>query len=204
VFTGIIETTGIIEEADVSAANTQLTINAPRLGLHNVAIGDSISVSGCCLTVVSKTSETFSVDVSQETLSLTHGLVQGAEVNLEKSLRFGDRLGGHLVSGHVDGVGTVTTMDDLGASWHLQIEAPNEMAKFVARKGSVTVNGISLTVNSVKDLPNGNAVFDINIIPHTHQVTTIRLLRKGSKVNLEIDLVARYLERMLGVPVKSQ
>jgi riboflavin synthase len=203
VFTGIIETTGIIEKADISAANTQLTINAPRLGLHNVAIGDSISVSGCCLTVVSKTSETFSVDVSQETLSLTHGLVQGAEVNLEKSLRFGDRLGGHLVSGHVDGVGTVTTMDDLGASWHLQIEAPNEMAKFVARKGSVTVNGISLTVNSVKDLPNGNAVFDINIIPHTHQVTTIRLLRKGSKVNLEIDLVARYLERMLGVPVKS-
>jgi riboflavin synthase len=197
VFTGIIETTGIIEKADVSAANTQLTINAPRLGLHNVAIGDSISVSGCCLTVVAKTAETFSVDVSQETLSLTHGLVQGAEVNLEKSLRFGDRLGGHLVSGHVDGVGTVITMDDLGASWHLQIEAPSEMAKYVARKGSVTVNGISLTVNSVKDLPNGNAVFDINIIPHTHQVTTIRLLRKGSKVNLEIDLVARYLERML-------
>jgi riboflavin synthase len=198
VFTGIIETTGIIEKADVSAANTQLTINAPRLGLHNVAIGDSISVSGCCLTVVAKSAETFSVDVSQETLSLTHGLVQGAEVNLEKSLRFGDRLGGHLVSGHVDGVGTVTTMDDLGASWHLQIEAPSEMAKFVARKGSVTVNGISLTVNNVKDLPNGNAVFDINIIPHTFQLTTIRLLRKGSKVNLEIDLVARYLERMLG------
>jgi riboflavin synthase len=197
VFTGIIETTGIIEKAEVSAANTQLTINAPRLGLHNVAIGDSISVSGCCLTVVAKSAETFTVDVSQETLSLTHGLVQGAEVNLEKSLRFGDRLGGHLVSGHVDGVGTVTTMGDLGASWHLQIEAPSEMAKFVARKGSVTVNGISLTVNNVKDLPNGNAVFDINIIPHTHQVTTIRLLRKGSKVNLEIDLVARYLERML-------
>jgi riboflavin synthase len=203
VFTGIIETTGIIEKADVSAANTQLTINAPRLGLHNIAIGDSISVSGCCLTVVAKTPETFTVDVSQETLSLTYGLVQGAEVNLEKSLRFGDRLGGHLVSGHVDGVGIVTTMDDLGASWHLQIEAPNEMAKFVARKGSVTVNGISLTVNSVKDLPNGNAVFDINIIPHTFQLTTIRLLRKGSKVNLEIDLVARYLERMLGVPVRS-
>lgn len=203
-FTGIIETTGIIEKADVSAANTQLTINAPRLGLHNVAIGDSISVSGCCLTVVAKTAETFTVDVSQETLSLTHGLVQGAEVNLEKSLRFGDRLGGHLVSGHVDGVGTVTTMDDLGASWHLQIEAPNEMAKFVARKGSVTVNGISLTVNSVKDLPNGNAVFDINIIPHTFQLTTIRLLRKGSKVNLEIDLVARYLERMLGAPLKFE
>ncbi len=197
-FTGIIETTGIIEKAEVSAANTRLTISAPRLGLHNVAIGDSISVSGCCLTVVSTTPETFSVDVSQETLSLVHGLVQGAEVNLEKSLRFGDRLGGHLVSGHVDGVGIVATMDDLGASWHLQIEAPNEMAKFVARKGSVTVNGISLTVNNVKDLPNGNALFDINIIPHTFQFTTIRLLRKGSKVNLEVDLVARYLERMLG------
>ena len=202
-FTGIVETTGIIERADVSTANTRLSIIAPRLGLHNVSIGDSISVSGCCLTVVAKTPESFMVDVSQETLSLTYGLVQGAEVNLEKSLRFGDRLGGHLVSGHVDGVGTVTTMDDLGASWHLQIEAPNEMAKFVARKGSVTVNGISLTVNNVKDLPNGNAIFDINIIPHTFQFTTIRLLRKGSKVNLEIDLVARYLERMLGTQVKS-
>ena len=202
-FTGIVETTGIIERADVSTANTRLSIIAPRLGLHNVSIGDSISVSGCCLTVVAKTPESFMVDVSQETLSLTYGLVQGAEVNLEKSLRFGDRLGGHLVSGHVDGVGTVTTMDDLGASWHLQIEAPSEMAKFVARKGSVTVNGISLTVNNVKDLPNGNAIFDINIIPHTFQFTTIRLLRKGSKVNLEIDLVARYLERMLGTQVKS-
>ncbi len=202
-FTGIVETTGIIERADVSTTNTRLSINSPRLGLHNVSIGDSISVSGCCLTVVAKTPESFMVDVSQETLSLTCGLVQGAEVNLEKSLRFGDRLGGHLVSGHVDGVGTVTTMDDLGASWHLQIEAPNEMAKFVARKGSVTVNGISLTVNNVKDLPNGNAVFDINIIPHTFQFTTIRLLRKGSKVNLEIDLVARYLERMLGTSTQS-
>ncbi len=202
-FTGIVETTGIIERADVSTTNTRLSINSPRLGLHNVSIGDSISVSGCCLTVVAKTPESFMVDVSQETLSLTCGLVQGAEVNLEKSLRFGDRLGGHLVSGHVDGVGTVTTMDDLGASWHLQIEAPNEMAKFVARKGSVTVNGISLTVNNVKDLPNGNAVFDINIIPHTFQFTTIRLLRKGSKVNLEVDLVARYLERMLGTSTQS-
>ncbi len=202
-FTGIVETTGIIERADVSTTNTRLSINSPRLGLHNVSIGDSISVSGCCLTVVAKTPESFMVDVSQETLSLTCGLVQGAEVNLEKSLRFGDRLGGHLVSGHVDGVGTVTTMDDLGASWHLQIEAPNGMAKFVARKGSVTVNGISLTVNNVKDLPNGNAVFDINIIPHTFQFTTIRLLRKGSKVNLEIDLVARYLERMLGTSTQS-
>ena len=196
-FTGIIETTGLIEKAEVTAANTRLVINAPRLGLHNVAIGDSVAVSGCCLTVVAKSPETFSVDVSPETLSLTSGLHEGAEVNLEKSLRFGDRLGGHLVSGHIDGVGIVTAMDDLEASWHLEIEAPAELAKFVARKGSITINGISLTVNQVTDLDNDCARFQINIIPHTHQVTTIRLLRKGSKVNLEIDLLARYLERML-------
>jgi riboflavin synthase len=199
VFTGIIETIGTIEKADVTPANTRLVIHAPRLGLHNVAIGDSIAVSGVCLTVVEKTAESFSVDVSRETLSLTSGLDQGCEVNLEKSLRFGDRLGGHLVSGHVDGIGAVTALDDLGASWHLQIEAPAELAKFIARKGSIVVNGISLTVNGVTDLANGRCTFDINIIPHTFQVTTIRGLRKGGKVNLEIDLLARYLERMMTV-----
>lgn len=197
-FTGIIEATGLIEKADVMPENTRLTINATRLGLHQVAIGDSIAVGGCCLTVVEKSAETFSVDVSNETLSLTTGLSQGAEVNLEKSLRFGDRLGGHLVSGHIDGVGLVTTIDDLGASWRLEIDAPKELARFVARKGSITVNGVSLTVNKVSDAANGNALFEINIIPHTHQVTTIRLLRKGAKVNLEIDLLARYVERILG------
>ena len=200
-FTGIIEATGRIETADVTPENTRLAINAPKLGLHNVAIGDSVSVNGCCLTVVAKSPETFSVDVSNETLSLTTGFPLGTEVNLEKSLRFGDRLGGHLVSGHIDGVGLVTAMDDLGASWRLEIEAPKELAKFVARKGSITVNGVSLTVNSVRDAPSaqgGVVTFEINIIPHTHQVTTIRLLRKGGKVNLEIDLLARYVERMLG------
>ena len=200
-FTGIIETTGVIEKADSSPVNTRLNILAPRLGLHNVAIGDSIAVNGCCLTVVEKTAESFSVDVSNETLSLTTGFAQGAEVNLEKSLRFGDRLGGHLVSGHVDGLGAVTAMQDLGASWRLEITAPNELAKYVARKGSITVNGISLTVNSVRDLVADNgvgyALLVINIIPHTHQVTTIRGLHTGSKVNLEIDLMARYIERML-------
>ena len=202
-FTGIIETTGIIEKADITPANTRLTINALRLGLHNVAIGDSISVGGCCLTVVAKSPETFSVDVSNETLSLTTGLNQGSEVNLEKSLRFGDRIGGHLVSGHIDGVGLVTAMEDLGASWRLEIDAPKELAKFVARKGSVTVNGVSLTVNKVSDASSGSAVFEINIIPHTHQVTTIRLLRKGAKVNLEIDQLARYVERMLQMQVPA-
>ncbi len=196
-FTGIVETTGLIEQAQVTPENTRLTINATRLGLHQVAIGDSIAVNGCCLTVVEKSPETFSVDVSNETLSLTTGLVNGAEVNLEKSLRFGDRLGGHLVSGHIDGIGRVTAIDDLGASWRLEIDAPKALAKFVARKGSITVNGVSLTVNKVSDAADGNALFEINIIPHTHQVTTIRLLRTGANVNLEIDLLARYVDRLL-------
>ena len=197
-FTGIIEATGLVEKSETAPENTRLIINAPRIGMHQVAVGDSIAVNGCCLTVVEKSAETFSVDVSNETLSLTTGLAQGAEVNLEKSLRFGDRLGGHLVSGHIDGVGLVTASDDLGASWRLEIDAPKELARFVARKGSITVNGVSLTVNKVRDAVNGNALFEINIIPHTHQVTTIRLLRKGAKVNLEIDLLARYVERILG------
>ena len=229
-FTGIIETTGVIETANITPVNTRLVIHAPRLGLHNIAVGDSISVSGCCLTVVEKSAESFSVDVSNETLSLTTGLMQGAEVNLEKSLRFGDRLGGHLVSGHLDGLGTVTAMEDLGASWRLEIQAPGELAKYVARKGSITINGISLTVNSVRDVDGGGnnsgsgngkgtgtgsssnvgagehsegyALFEINIIPHTHQITTIRRLHTGSKVNLEIDLVARYIERMLTTDAK--
>ena len=197
-FTGIIEATGLVEKSEAAPENTRLIINAPRIGMHQVAVGDSIAVNGCCLTVVEKSAETFSVDVSNETLSLTTGLSQGAEVNLEKSLRFGDRLGGHLVSGHIDGVGLVTAIEDLGASWRLEIDAPKELARFVARKGSITVNGVSLTVNKVRDAVNGNALFEINIIPHTHQVTTIRLLRKGAKVNLEIDLLARYVERILG------
>jgi riboflavin synthase len=198
-FTGIIETTGVIETAEATDANLKLTIVAPKLGLHQVAIGDSIAVSGCCLTVIAKTQESFTVDVSNETLALTTGLKLGATVNLEKSLRYGDRLGGHLVSGHIDGIGTVRAIDDLGASWRLEIEAPSSLAKFVARKGSVAINGISLTVNTVTDHPNGNCVFEINIIPHTYQVTTIRGLNCGDKVNLEIDLLARYLERMVGV-----
>ena len=198
-FTGIVEATGVIGMTEVTPENTRLTITAPRLGMHQVAIGDSIAVNGCCLTVVGKAPETFSVDVSNETLSLTTGFMQGAEVNLEKSLRFGDRLGGHLVSGHIDGVGLVKAIDDLGASWRLEIDAPRELAKFVARKGSVAVNGVSLTVNKVRDTANGNAVFEINIIPHTHQVTTIRLLRQGAKVNLEIDMLARYVARLLNI-----
>jgi len=196
-FTGIIEATGIIDAMDATPANTRIVVRAPKLGLHQVAIGDSVAVNGCCLTVVEKSAETFSADLSKETLAAIAELRQGAEVNLEKSLRFGDRLGGHLVSGHVDGTGTITAMEDLGASWRLEIEAPAELAKYVARKGSIAVNGVSLTVNRVHDTTGGKAVFEINIIPHTHQVTTMRLMRQGGKVNLEIDQVARYIERMI-------
>jgi riboflavin synthase len=195
-FTGIIETTGTIARSEKTDANLRATIHAPKLGLHQVAIGDSIAVNGCCLTVVEKTAEEFIVDISNETLSLTAGFADGAIVNLEKSLRYGDRLGGHLVSGHIDGLGSVRAMEDLGASWRLEIAAPKALGKYVARKGSVAVNGISLTVNRVHDLDDGTCVFEINIIPHTFQVTTIRGLKVGSKVNLEIDLLARYLERM--------
>jgi riboflavin synthase len=201
-FTGIIETTGTIERAEKTDANLRAVIHAPKLGLHQVAIGDSIAVNGCCLTVVEKTSESFAVDISHETISLTTGFEQGATVNLEKSLRYGDRLGGHLVSGHIDGIGVVNALQDLGASWRLEIAAPKELGKYVARKGSVAVNGISLTVNKVSDRDDGTCVFEINIIPHTFQVTTIRGLQVGSKVNLEIDLLARYLERMASVTPK--
>ncbi len=196
-FTGVIESTGRIETAVVTPENTRLTIHSPLIGLHRVAIGDSIAVNGVCLTVVQKGPESFEVDVSKETLDATIGFAQGAEVNLEKSLRFGDRIGGHLVSGHVDGVGVVTAMEDLGASWRLEILAPKELGKFVARKGSITVDGVSLTVNRVRDTEAG-AVFEINIIPHTHQVTNIKRLGEGAKVNLEVDQLARYVERMLG------
>lgn len=198
-FTGIIEATGRIVRAEATTENTHLTIEAPKLGLHNVAIGDSVAVNGVCLTVVAKGPETFEADVSPETLAATIGFPESSEVNLEKSLRFGDRIGGHLVSGHVDGVGTVSAMEDLGASWRLEILAPAALGKFVARKGSISIDGVSLTVNRVRDTAEG-AAFEINIIPHTHQVTNLKRLRKGAKVNLEVDQLARYVERLMGAP----
>ncbi len=196
-FTGIIETTGTIVKARITPANMQLTIQAPSLWLGEIAIGDSIAVNGVCLTVVEKDTENFVVDVSNETQRLTTGLQKANEVNLEKALRFGDRLDGHLVSGHVDAAGKVIAMEDLGASWRLAIEAPQELAKFIARKGSIAVNGISLTINTVQDLPSGAVIFEINIIPHTYQLTTIHRLVRGGEVNLEIDLLARYIERYI-------
>ncbi len=196
-FAGIIEARGRVDAAEKAAGNTRLAIFAAQLGMGDVGIGDSIAVNGVCLTVVEKTAESFCVDVSQATLDCTIGFERGGEVNLEKSLRFGDRVDGHLVSGHVDGVGRVSAMEDLGASWRLKIAAPIELARFVALKGSIAVNGVSLTVNRVEG-DESSCAFEVNIIPHTHSVTTLGRLKSGMKVNLEVDMMARYIERMLG------
>jgi riboflavin synthase len=157
-----------------------------------VAVGDSIAVNGVCLTAVALTPESFTVDVSAETLRCTEGFVPGAEVNLEKAMRLADRLGGHLVSGHVDGVGTVHRSAPAGESHLLEIDAPREIARYIIRKGSVTVNGVSLTVNAVS-----GQRFALNLIPHTLAMTTLKNLQAGSRVNLEVDMIARYVERMM-------
>ncbi|MDE2309727.1 MAG: riboflavin synthase [Betaproteobacteria bacterium] len=192
-FSGIIADLGTITRAEDREGGLRLSVETQALGMDDVRLGDSIAVNGVCLTVVEKKDDTFTVDVSRETLNCTVGLDrQGARVNLEKALRLADRLGGHLVSGHVDGVGEVTEFTDLGESWKLMVRAPQALAKYIAVKGSITINGVSLTVNEVD-----GAVFNVNLIPHTLAVTTLSGLRASSKVNLEIDLIARYVERML-------
>ncbi|HZW20608.1 riboflavin synthase [Noviherbaspirillum sp.] len=200
-FTGIVAAIGTItsitplgNEAD---AGVRLTVDAGGLPMADVALGDSIALNGACMTVVSKTESSFTVDVSRESLSRTAGLDRPGEVNLEKALTLADRLGGHLVSGHVDGLGTVRKFDPVGESMELVIAAPKELAKYLAYKGSVVVNGVSLTVNRVEDSADA-CEFSINLIPHTVEVTTLKHLKPGVKVNLEIDLIARYVERMLG------
>lgn len=199
-FTGIVAAVGRIDTVtpiDGSAdGGLRLRVSAPALGLDDVAIGDSIAIQGACMTVVAKTADTFDVDVSRESLDKTSGLATPGEVNLEKALRANDRLGGHLVSGHVDGLGTVLRFAPVGESHELRILAPASMGKYLAYKGSVTVNGVSLTVNAVTDRADGCEI-SINLIPHTVAVTTLRHLRDGVEVNLEIDLIARYVERML-------
>ena len=191
-FSGIVAATGRISHLAANQKGLRLTIAAPALDLSDVALGDSIAVSGVCLTVIERASDTFCVDVSRETLDCTVGLDAQDEVNLEKALRLADRLGGHLVTGHVDGVGEVLKFEELGESYELVTRAPRELAKYIARKGSVTVDGVSLTVNWVD-----GADFSINLIPHTLTVTTLKRLAAGSRVNLEIDLIARYVERMM-------
>jgi riboflavin synthase len=201
-FTGIVAAIGTISAVKPleggSFAGVRLDIDAGGLPLHDVALGDSIAINGACMTVVAKTATAFSVDVSRESLNCTVGLDAPGEVNLEKALTLAERLGGHLVSGHVDGLGMVHKFEAVGESWELVIDAPHELARFLAFKGSVVVNGVSLTVNRVEDFESV-CRFSINLIPHTIQMTTLKHLRAGSKVNLEIDLIARYVERMLSV-----
>jgi len=191
-FSGIVAVPGKISKVKPLERGVRLTIHAVRLGLDDVAIGDSICVNGVCLTVIAKSTSSFEVDVSAETLHCSAGLDQPGEVNLEKALRLSDRLGGHLVSGHVDGVGEVVAFEPVGESHRLVVRAPAELARYIARKGSITVQGVSLTVNAV----NGPQ-FEINLIPHTLQVTTLKHLKPGSRVNIEVDLLARYIERLL-------
>jgi riboflavin synthase len=197
-FTGIVEAVGRIRAMDLATRGYSVTFDAGDLDLSDVAIGDSIAVNGCCLTVVEIADGSVVMDVSQETIDCTAGWREGAAVNLEKALRCSDRLGGHLVSGHVDGVGTVAEFVQKGESWRLKVEAPSSLARFVARKGSITINGVSLTVNEVS-----GGSFAVNLIPHTLSVTNLKDLAPGAEVNLEVDLIARYLERLLEARAES-
>lgn len=190
-FTGIIQAIGDIDATTKVGEDLRLSINATHLGLDDVQIGDSIAVNGVCLTVTRFDKTHFEVHVSKETLNVTAGLNNGQAVNLEKALRLQDRLGGHLVSGHVDGVGQVTRFEQAGDCWLLAIRAPHEISKYIAKKGSICVDGVSLTVNSI-----AQDIFTMNIIPHTLEHTTFKHLKVGDHVNLEIDLIARYVERM--------
>ncbi|WCM19022.1 riboflavin synthase [Paraburkholderia bryophila] len=205
-FTGIVAAVGRIESVKPLGtdgdAGVRLNVEAGGLDLGDVQLGDSITIQGACMTVVALSAHSFEVDVSRESLNCTAGLGETGEVNLEKALRAHDRLGGHIVSGHVDGLGTVTHFAPVGESQELRVLAPREIGRYLAFKGSITVNGVSLTVNSVKDRDDG-CEFSINLIPHTVQVTSLKNLREGSAVNLEIDLIARYVERMLSTSQSS-
>ncbi len=194
-FTGIIQALGHIERispsSEDSSADISLKINCGNLDLRDLAIGDSIAVNGVCLTAVSFDTEHFIVHVSKETLNCTVGLDVTKPVNLEKALRLSDRLGGHLVSGHVDGVGQVVKFEAVGDCWLLAIRAPHALSKYVATKGSIAIDGVSLTVNAVE-----HDTFTMNLIPHTIENTSLKHLGVGSRVNLEVDQIARYVERM--------
>jgi riboflavin synthase len=190
-FTGIIQALGKIDEITIIGDDVKLSINAANLGLADVIVGDSIAVNGVCLTVTQLSKTHFQAHVSNATLGVTTGLNHNNAVNLEKALRLSDRLGGHLVSGHVDGVGTVERLEQDGDCWLLAVRAPHAISKYIAKKGSICVDGVSLTVNAIEQ-----DTFSMNIIPHTLENTTFKHLKVGSLVNLEIDQIARYVERM--------
>jgi riboflavin synthase len=192
-FTGIVQAVGRIVAVEPRSEGVQVAVDAGAFAEKDIAVGDSIALNGCCLTVVAIDAGTMRFDVSSETLRCTTGLDGIGAVNMEKALRFSDRLGGHLMSGHVDGMGVVARLVPVadGGSVLLEVVAPSELARFVAPKGSIAIDGVSLTVNTV-DARH----FSVNLIPHTLAVTTLGALRAGTHVNLEVDLIARYLERL--------
>ena len=204
-FTGIITGVGRISAVQAlgesSTHGKRLTIQAPAGYLDDVGLGDSIALNGACMTVTTfdVAAQKFTIDISAESLNRTAGLDGLGTVNLEKALRANDRLGGHIVSGHVDGIGSISHFAQVGESWELRVMAPPGLAKYLAYKGSITINGVSLTVNRVADLPGGCEI-SINLIPHTVENTALGTLAQGSRVNLEIDTVARYVERMMSAP----
>lgn len=199
-FTGIIQAVGSIAAMQQGATDMRLYIRTGKLALSDVQLGDSIAVNGVCLTAVALPGDGFNADVSAETLAHTTlgQLRVGGKVNLEKALTLSTRLGGHLVSGHVDGLGTIMDKRDAGRSIQFSIQAPQVLARYISRKGSICIDGISLTVNALRD-ENSGCLFELNIVPHTLQETTLSTAQIGQPVNLEVDLVARYLERLLGV-----
>jgi riboflavin synthase len=190
-FTGIIQSVGKIDSVQAIGSDLRLSIACANLSLQDVKRGDSIAVNGACLTATTVSEQRFEALVSQASLAVTVGLNQPQAVNLEKALRLSDRLGGHLVSGHVDGVGSVLNFEQLGECWKLDIRAPHALSKYIAPKGSIAVNGVSLTINSIEQ-----DVFSMNLIPHTLENTTLQFLAVGSPVNLEVDQIARYVDRM--------
>ena len=195
-FTGIVQDVGRVASLEERGGDVRLTIACDRLDPSGIKIGDSICVQGCCLTAVELRERSFAADLSRETLSRTTlgDLTAGARVNLELALKAGDSLGGHLVSGHVDGIGEITAVSGDGRSTRIEIGVPSALARYMARKGSVAIDGVSLTVNDVR-----GASFGVNLIPHTQAVTTLGTLRVGSRVNVEADQIARYVERLLAV-----
>jgi riboflavin synthase len=207
-FTGIITGVGRIVALHALGSSLvhgkRLTVECPPHYLDDVGLGDSIALNGACMTVASMDPalRQFTVDISAESLDKTAGLDNTGAINLEKALRANDRLGGHMVSGHVDGIGSVSHFAPMGESWELRILAPTGLAKYLAYKGSITVNGVSLTVNRIQDLQSG-CELSINLIPHTVQNTALHTLQAGARVNLEIDLIARYVERMLNTNRKN-
>lgn len=202
-FTGLVEKQGVVASRTRMGPNAELVV---RASFEDVSLGESVSVDGCCLTVVAFTADTLTFDVSTETLERTTlgDVPVGGSVNLERAMQAGARFGGHVVSGHVDGTGTCATLEPVDAYTRVTFSFPRSLARYVAEKGSVTINGVSLTVNRVGELPGvAEETFDVMLIPHTQEVTTLGLLRPGSRVNLEVDLFARYVARMLDVDART-